>query len=365
MSINLNNYEVYLIDYLDGNLSVEVEKELMLFLEKHPEIKSEFENFEEITISDEAFVFDDKDSLKRKNITATKNINENNYEEFFVAYYDKDLSESSIAEVLNFVEQNPELEKEFNLHKSLILESENIIFEDKDKLKKRRTIAVWQYQGLATAASIAILLSFFFFLNNNKPIQKPVYQIGSVESKNIELHNELNPGIIEKHFETESIQQSVVETNFEEKISDKNSTRNSTKRIIIDINSIPRNKDIYAGLNISGDIECAKVKYPSRGIISNNSGSLSDDNLLAKIIKKNTQKLANNILPNQTNNASNKKKDPAFVRILQGGISFFGAITGNKVEQLKVYNEDGQLKNYQIDGNTLKMNRQFGPKGTE
>ncbi len=365
MSINLNNYEVYLIDYLDGNLSVEVEKELMLFLEKHPEIKSEFENFEEVTISHENFVFDDKDSLKRKKIIATENINENNYEEFFVAYYEKDLSENSNAEVLNFVEKNPELEKEFQLHKSLILEVENIEFQDKDKLKKRRTIAVWQYQALATAASIAILLSFFFFLNNNKPIQKPVYQIGFVDSKNIELSNDLNTSIIEKQVETKVIPQAVLETSFEKEILSNNTNKNSTKRIIIDINSIPRNKDIYAGLNITGDIECAKVKYPSRGIASDNSTSLSDDKLLAKIIKKNTQKLANNILPNQTNNASNKRKDPAFVRILQGGINFFGVITGNKVEQLKVYDDDGDLKNYQIDGSTLKMNRRFGPRGAE
>jgi len=181
-----------------------------------------------------------------------------------VAFYENDLSESNNAEVLTFVEQNPELEKEFLLHKSLILEGENIEYQDKDKLKKRRTIAVWQYQSLATAASIAILLGFFFFLNNNKPIQKPVYQIGFVDSKSIELHNELNPGIIENHFETEFIQQSVVETYFEEEISGKSTTRNSTKRIIIDINSIPRNKDIYAGLNVTGEIECAKVKYPSK-----------------------------------------------------------------------------------------------------
>lgn len=365
MSINLNNYEVYLIDYLDGNLSVEVEKELMLFLEKHPEIKSEFENFEEITISDEDFIFDDKDSIKRKKIIATENINENNYEEFFVAFYENDLSESSIVEVLNFVEQNPELEKEFKLHKSLILKSENIVFEDKDKLKKRRTIAIWQYQSLAAAASIAILISFFFFLNNNKPIQKPDYQIGFVDSKNIELNNDLNTSIIDKQIETKVIPQAVVETSFENEILSNNTNKNSTKRIIIDINSIARNKNMYAGLNVTGEIECAKVKYPSQEFIGNNSGSISNDNLLAKIIKKNTQKLANNILPNQANNSLNKKKDPAFVRILQGGITFFGAITGNKVEQLKVYDDDGDLKNYQIDGNTLKMNRQFGPKGAE
>lgn len=365
MSINLNNYEVYLIDYLDGNLSVEVEKELMLFLEKHPDIKSEFENFEEITISDEDFVFGDKESLKRKNIATTKNINENNYEEFFVAYYENDLSESSIAEVLNFVEQNSELEKEFLLHKSLQLESEEIVFQDKDKLQKRRTIAVWQYQVLTTAASIAILVSFFFLLNNNKTIQKSASQISFVDSKNIELNNVVNTSIIEKPVELVAIKATITDSKIEQTKLNTNKSQNLSKRVTIDINRIPHTKDIYAGLNVTGEIDCAKVKYPSRYIIGNNLGSSSDDNLLAKIIKKNTQNLANNILPNQNTNTSNKKKDPTFIRILQGGINFFGAITGNQVEQLKVYNNEGNLKNYQIDGNTLKMNRRFGPKGAE
>jgi hypothetical protein len=43
MSINRNNYETYLIDYLDGTLHPNEVAEVLLFLEQHADIKQEFE----------------------------------------------------------------------------------------------------------------------------------------------------------------------------------------------------------------------------------------------------------------------------------------------------------------------------------
>ncbi|PLX07131.1 MAG: hypothetical protein C0598_13400 [Marinilabiliales bacterium] len=363
MSINLNNYEVYLMDHLDGNLSVDLERELMLFLEKHPDIKSEFENFEDVKISDENLVFENKNSLKRNDILPTENINEENYEEFFVAYYEGDLSADNEKEILRFVELNPELKKEFKLHSSLILTTENIEFEYKDKLKKRRTIAVWQFQSLATAASVALLISVFWFLSNNQPIKKSVYTISHVSSKNISLENNVNTNIIEKNLEVNTYASNTLT---EETVITKPSEQTHTSREDITISNLPANTNLYADIRLTGDIECAKVKYPSKNrIISGNNTVMEEDNLIAKILKKNTKKLTNNILPEQNTAYASAKKDPALVRILQGGLAFFATVTGNKVDQVKVYDQQGELKNYQIEGNTFRMNKKFGPKGAE
>lgn len=45
--INKNNYEAYAIDLLDGNLSPELEAQLLLFFAQHPDLKAEFEELSE------------------------------------------------------------------------------------------------------------------------------------------------------------------------------------------------------------------------------------------------------------------------------------------------------------------------------
>ena len=59
--ININNYEAYLLDLAEGELSPADEKLLMLFLEKHPELKAEHELFELEKISaDKNVIFENK-----------------------------------------------------------------------------------------------------------------------------------------------------------------------------------------------------------------------------------------------------------------------------------------------------------------
>ena len=50
MKINLHNYEAVFLDYYEGNLSAEDVSELLLFLENHPELKEDFESFENIVL---------------------------------------------------------------------------------------------------------------------------------------------------------------------------------------------------------------------------------------------------------------------------------------------------------------------------
>ena len=69
MSINLNNYEIYFIDFFDGNLNAQGESELMLFLDSYPELKEEFESFENINLEQEEIIFSEKTSLKKNEIS--------------------------------------------------------------------------------------------------------------------------------------------------------------------------------------------------------------------------------------------------------------------------------------------------------
>jgi hypothetical protein len=50
MNINRENYEAYLLDYFEKELDPATVAELMLFLELNPDLKADFEEFENISL---------------------------------------------------------------------------------------------------------------------------------------------------------------------------------------------------------------------------------------------------------------------------------------------------------------------------
>ncbi|MFH0864897.1 MAG: hypothetical protein V1904_01790 [Bacteroidota bacterium] len=138
MKINRNNYEVWFLDYYEGQLSPEKVKELMAFLGLHYDLKEEFDSFENISLPPaKKVVFESKDLLKKSNIFSVGTINEKNYSDFFIAYNEGDLAEAEKNNVLQFVEKNPSLKKDFKLFsKTKVVPDTAIIYQEKQQLRK-------------------------------------------------------------------------------------------------------------------------------------------------------------------------------------------------------------------------------------
>jgi hypothetical protein len=67
----------------------------------------------------------------------TMTINKDNYEIFFLDYHEKNLTPEQVAELLIFLEVNPELKKEFEAFSTFsVNDNSEVVFEDKEKLKK-------------------------------------------------------------------------------------------------------------------------------------------------------------------------------------------------------------------------------------
>jgi len=58
MMIDRNNYEAYLMDYLDGKLTVKDVDSVLIFLESNLDIKQELERINMLTISADETSFD-------------------------------------------------------------------------------------------------------------------------------------------------------------------------------------------------------------------------------------------------------------------------------------------------------------------
>jgi hypothetical protein len=131
--INLTNYEAYFLDYHDGNLGAEDVAELLLFLEKHPELKELFETFENISLptDSEEVLFPNKESLKKPQITL------DNYEEYMIGFSEGALNADEAKSLEYFLLEHPELKKELDAcTKTWLTPDLSIVFEGKEKLYK-------------------------------------------------------------------------------------------------------------------------------------------------------------------------------------------------------------------------------------
>lgn len=146
MAINKQNYEAWFLDYAEGNLSEKQIAELLLFLEKNPALRAEFEEeFEVLPLQPENLPYGAAEELKREQqvgfITLT------NYEEYLIGAAEGDLTPAEQAELQRFLKQNPQLEDERAVYAGIGLEADtHITFPNKENLKKQEGITAGNYE---------------------------------------------------------------------------------------------------------------------------------------------------------------------------------------------------------------------------
>jgi len=167
MKINSDNYELFFINYFDGNLKPEEIEQLMSFLKQNPALEDEFHNFNTLNIDiKETICFENKNTLK-KNIS-DKIINTSNIDEFLIAYIENDLSPSEITRLNKFLEANPSHKKDLEIYRNAFLKPDlNITYSEKGKLKKQikpvvRKLNYFYYSIVAAAACLLLFFNIFF-----------------------------------------------------------------------------------------------------------------------------------------------------------------------------------------------------------
>ena len=147
MNINKNNYEAFFLDYHEGNLSPQQVADLLLFVEQHPELREEFESFENVTLDDLSTIsFDLKSSLK-------KEITLENREEYFIRSIENTLTPAEKNLLEAFIKQHPQFLKELELFQKTIVPADTtIVFENKEALQKSTAddLLIASMEGLLT-----------------------------------------------------------------------------------------------------------------------------------------------------------------------------------------------------------------------
>jgi len=336
IDINTNNYEEYIVDFFDGNLSPSEETALMAFLDKNPELKEEFDFFDNEKLLEEEIVFNEKESLKRTSIL--HNNESMNFQELCIASIEGDLTkeEKNLFNELLSSDSNKLIE--YKKFKSTKLSPDySIVFTDKKALNKKAGLN-WRksYSAISIAASILLLVGLYFLV----PRTTEKVELISAQNKEIESKKQVIDTEIEKEVKTQE-PNSII--SIKSRKTEVNTIVHKEKVEIIDV--IESKKEVIRERN--------QIAYLSRKEISIYKSTLSNDVVINRITiqyhisrTENKQQtslrslLAKNFISKEKQGESNKLELFDIAQVSVEGINW---LTGGNMKLERVYNEKGEL----------------------
>ncbi len=187
--INRNNYEEFLLMYVDNELTAQERTAVELFVQQNPDLLPELKTLQQTVLSNEDEVlYDGKAALLKIN----SSISIGNYEEYFLLNIDNELDAAAKHEVEKFVLQHPKLQEEFTLLKQTVLEPEHMVFEHKQSLyrKEERRVVPFAWMRLAAAAAVIGFALLFWWLTPAVEKNDEVANVKPVKENPAILQNE-------------------------------------------------------------------------------------------------------------------------------------------------------------------------------
>lgn len=164
MKPDRTNYEIWFIDWLDGNLNGDQVELLKSFLDNNPDIKEEFETIRMIELRPDSKC---SSGLKEKLKKSYSDLSQSCFDYLVIAGMENDLSAMQESEIKDIINLDPVRKNHYELlHKTKLIAPE-ILFPGKAKLKKItpvQRIIRRSFIGLSAAASIALLVVAFLFI---------------------------------------------------------------------------------------------------------------------------------------------------------------------------------------------------------
>ncbi len=156
--VDRNNYEIWFLDFVDGQLTKEEERLLMQFLENNPPLKKELEGLIDFKLSSPNEIeFPEKTKLKR---AAAPFSDLSLYNYLMVGDIENDLNEYEQLLLKRIIDNFPKARKDINLFRKLKLQPEAIVFHGKKSLR-RVSIYIKGISWLKVAVAAAMIIVLF------------------------------------------------------------------------------------------------------------------------------------------------------------------------------------------------------------
>jgi len=364
MKINKQNYEAYILDYYEKNLSTEQVAELMLFLEQNPVLKEEFEEFEEfedVTLeADLTTIFEYKESIRKPVYKTVGNITSENYEDFIISDLEKIITNDEKIKLDAFIESNQSVIKDYTKYRLTYLKPDlSIVFPDKRSLKKplsgQKTFKIQRlYYPVAIAASVALMVGIFW----SSPSDTYTHTNEFAAKRNS------NVIIPEKSYLAE---EEVARKKALKPANSNKSTQKSTN--ITAVNKVTELPASQLASNTQDMIPEMSYSYERLNNIS--FEYLNDDDLYNNLAMDNQQKdanfkdISNYFVARMKNMVNSENEMPDTLKKINGwdladvGIEGFNKISQNEFDLKKEKAEDGTVQSYTFTANKFEFSRKL------
>jgi len=168
--ITRDNYEMYFVMYVDNELSAADRKAVERFVQQNPDLEEELVMLQQSVLrADDSIVFEQKELLF-KDAAADIQINQQNYEEYFVLYGDDELTNEEKDKVEQFVYKHPQYQAEFELIQQVkLVPDKALTFPDKTYLYRTeeddsRVIAFPWWRLSAAAIAFVVIGSLAWYI---------------------------------------------------------------------------------------------------------------------------------------------------------------------------------------------------------
>lgn len=162
-SIHVNNYEAFLLDYFEGNLSENAIEELNVFVLTHPELEIDLGNDSLPTL------MNDKAPITVEELLNTKEQLLKTEDDYFlnniaIAYFENQLNTGESAGFKAELLNNTKLQGELALiYKTKLIADFSIVYSDKNSLKKKpKIIALFNTRVITRMAALLLIFGFAF-----------------------------------------------------------------------------------------------------------------------------------------------------------------------------------------------------------
>jgi hypothetical protein len=338
--INRHNYESFFLDYLEGNLTAEKEKELIDFIEANPDLKEELNGWEDIKVaSKDQIIFPGKSSLKKTDSVfpmATP------FEEQCIAKLEGDLNKREGTRFDQELKEDNSKHKTYKIYeKTRLLPDYSIVYPNKNDLKTisgkdEKLFKLPFYTILASAASIALIVGLFF---NTKTDQTKPYK-NYTELTSIKVLNTTDKSSFSKNLANITI-----------------NNYNNTKDLYIDYDNLlpivkPENlNNFYSSYTSIKKLSPVSIsKLNSKPVFKNQNPGYEQtiaNNISSKQIGNNNKSLLSvksSMLDTKSLIANKGHRNFSILDLADLGFKGISNLTGKDIALERKYNKNGELK---------------------
>ncbi len=373
MKIDRHNYEAYLLDLLEGTLSVEEEQELHYFLKLNPDCAGGLEEIAPWVLEKEEISFHHSQYLKKEFPGPSSQLNEFNFDLFSIARMEGDLSEKQLAEHRSMVASEASKAQQWAQWQRTRLERVEVVFHGKGQLKRKSgpgSRALW-IPIFAAAAAVALVV---VLLVSGPDISRQELSVetspDAVPAQNLELIEQPEVQGIREDTEEEAIVQIPASRPIQKPAQEANELK-ATRNAMFSISKEPRRppelgsntaeisrEDLLPRASkisaqhikpsyLPGEPVPDQIKALDIPPVDIHLGSLS----LAQIYELDLQ----DVLEDYT-----QERDVSLWTIANAGLKGINKIAGSDISLLASRDEEGEVTGFQLKSKRFSVTRPLG-----